>query len=44
MKDTVYGNTMENVRKRIDLRRVSNKKGNLKPTSKPSYMSQNKYI
>ena len=35
----MYGKTMENLRNRIDVRLVSNKKDYLKWTSKPSYMS-----
>ena len=34
-----YGKTMENLRNRIDLKLVSNKKDYLKWTSKPSYIS-----
>ena len=40
MKNAVYGKTMENLRNRINVRLVSNKKEYLKWTSKPSYMSQ----
>ena len=36
---SVYGKTMENLRNRIDVRLVSNKKDYLKWTSKPNYMS-----
>ena len=39
MNDSVYGKMMENIRNRIDVRLVSNKKDYLKWTSKPSYMS-----
>ena len=39
MNNSVYRKTMENLRSRIDVRLVSNKKGYLKWTSKPSYMS-----
>ena len=35
------GKTMETLRNRIYVKLVSNKKGHLKWTSKPSYMSQN---
>ena len=38
----VYSKATENVRNRIDVRLVSNKKDYLKWTSKPSYMSQKK--
>ena len=40
MKNVVYGKIMENLRKRIDVRLVSNKKDYLKWTSKLSYISQ----
>ena len=39
MNNAVYGKTMGNARNRIDVKLVSNKKGYLKWTSKPSYMS-----
>ena len=41
MSNAVYGETMEKLRNRIDVRLVSNKKDYLKWTSKPRYMSQN---
>ena len=39
MNNALYGKTMENLRNRIDVKLVSNKKYYLKWTSKPSYMS-----
>ena len=39
MKNSVYGKTMENLRNRIDVRLMSNKKDYLKWTPKPSYLS-----
>ena len=38
MSNAMYGNNVENLRKRIDVRLVSNEKDYLKWTSKPSYM------
>ena len=38
MSNAMYGNNVENLRKRIDVRPVSNVKDYLKWTSKPSYM------
>ena len=40
MNNAIYGNTMKNLRNRIDLKLVKNIKDYLKWTSKPSYMSQ----
>ena len=40
MKNPVYGETMAYVRNRTYVRLISNKKDNLKWTSKPSYMAQ----
>ena len=42
--NVVYGKTMENVRNRIDLKPVSNKKDYLKWASKPSYMSHKIFV
>ena len=40
MGNAVYDKKMEKLRNRTDVRLVSNKKGNLKWTLKPSYISQ----
>ena len=40
MSTALYGETMENLRNRIDVRLVSNKRDHLKWTSKSNYMSQ----
>ena len=39
MINPVYGKTMENLRKRINVRFVNNKKDFLKYTSKPTYVT-----
>ena len=39
MNKAVYGKTLKNLRNRIDVKILSNKKGYLKWTSKPNYMS-----
>ena len=39
MSNAVYNKTMENLRNRIDIKLVKNKKDYLKCTSKPSYIS-----
>ena len=41
MRNSISGKTMENLRNKIDVRFVSNRKDCLKWTSKPSYISQN---
>ena len=40
MMDSVYDTATENVRSKIDAKIVSNEKGYLRWTVKPSYMSQ----
>ena len=40
MNDSVYGKTMENLRKRIKFRLVNNAKGYKKYVSRPSFISQ----
>ena len=40
MTNSVYGKTMENLRKRINVRLVNNEKDFLKYTSKPTYNTQ----
>ena len=39
MNSAIYGKAIENLRNIIDVNVVNNKKGSLKCTSKPSYMS-----
>ena len=39
MINSVYGKAMENLRKRINVRFVNNKKGFLKYTSRPTYVT-----
>ena len=40
MNNAIYGKTIENLRNRINVKLVNNKKNYLKCTSKPTYMSQ----
>ena len=43
MINSVYGKTMENLRKRFNVRFVNNKKEFLKYTSKPTYVTHKLY-
>ena len=40
MKTSIFGRTMENLRKRINIRLVNNAKGYKKYVSKPSFVSR----
>ena len=43
MNNDIHGKAMENLRNRIDVKLLNNKKDYLKCTSKPSYMSHKKF-
>ena len=43
MISSVYGKTMENLRKRISVKLVNNEKDYLKQVSKPTFISQKIY-
>ena len=43
MNNDIHGKAMENLRNRIDVKLLNNKKHYLKCTSKPSYMSHKKF-
>ena len=44
MNNTVYGKTTKNLRNRVNVRLVNNKKDYLKWTSKPRFVTQNKHL
>ena len=44
MISSVYGKTMENLRKRINLRLVNNEKDFLKYTCRPTYIAHIKFL
>ena len=44
MINSVYGKTMENLRKRINVRLVSNEKGFLKYTSRPTHITHKIFV
>ena len=41
MNNSVYGKTIENIRNRIDVKLITNKKAGLKLYSKPNYQKTN---